>query len=259
MNSTNEADTAPQPSLSDRVLNGIVENLLAASRRPELTTLYHYTSAEGACGIVDSQSMWATDVRFLNDSSEWRYAVQLVRTVVGDPAISKHEDWGDLTDEFHALSKMTCHVTCFSANRNQLSQWRAYSGQGYALGFPWPYLATLAANLPLTGIFSPVVYDPALQRAALAKALSPLLAENPADSDADGLPHRVIFVGAVSVAATFFKDPAFSQEAEWRLAVIPPDNALQQQMPLQYRTVRGAVDPYRVLQLSSVTIPTTGI
>ncbi|MGE0161269.1 MAG: hypothetical protein AB7T31_17875, partial [Gemmatimonadales bacterium] len=67
------------------------------------------------------------------------------------------------------------------------------------------------------------------------------------------------FVGAVSVAATFFKDPAFSQEAEWRLAVIPPDNALQQQMPLQFRTVRGAVVPYRVLQLSRVTIPTTGI
>ena len=36
--------------------------------------LYHYTSPSGLAGIVERTQLWATDVRFLNDSQELKYA-----------------------------------------------------------------------------------------------------------------------------------------------------------------------------------------
>ena len=33
--------------------------------------LFHYTSAEGLYGILDSECLWATHFKFLNDSSEF--------------------------------------------------------------------------------------------------------------------------------------------------------------------------------------------
>jgi hypothetical protein len=36
--------------------------------------LYHYTTAESLLGIVQSRSLWATDIRFLNDTAEFSFA-----------------------------------------------------------------------------------------------------------------------------------------------------------------------------------------
>jgi len=38
---------------------------------PEL--LFHYTTAAGMRGILDSSRLWATNYRFLNDTSEVAY------------------------------------------------------------------------------------------------------------------------------------------------------------------------------------------
>ena len=40
--------------------------------------LYHYTSLEGLRGIVDSRTLWATDIRYLNDAQELHHFGQLV-------------------------------------------------------------------------------------------------------------------------------------------------------------------------------------
>lgn len=34
--------------------------------------LYHYTSAEGVLGITSPDSLWATNIRYMNDSREFR-------------------------------------------------------------------------------------------------------------------------------------------------------------------------------------------
>lgn len=43
------------------------------------TTLWHYTALEGLKGILMSQSLWATDYRYLNDSSELLYSRVLIK------------------------------------------------------------------------------------------------------------------------------------------------------------------------------------
>jgi len=41
-------------------------------------TLYHYTSQKGLLGIIGQGEIWATDILYLNDTMEYRYAVNLL-------------------------------------------------------------------------------------------------------------------------------------------------------------------------------------
>ena len=56
---------------------------------PEDTIIYHYTSPEGILGIIESNSLWATDINYLNDSSELRYIYGLVERIVK----AKRKEW----------------------------------------------------------------------------------------------------------------------------------------------------------------------
>ncbi len=41
--------------------------------------VYHYTTAEGLKGIIENRCIWATNVNFLNDVSEYHHGVDIVR------------------------------------------------------------------------------------------------------------------------------------------------------------------------------------
>jgi hypothetical protein len=140
------------------------------NRRHEITEavekLYHYTTAPGLLGILEKHRLWATNVRYLNDPSEGRYAVKLVQKVLQE-ASTKHEEevgklekrhpawesllvnFGDLIsyripkikqwteNALKILDERDVYVSCLCPNGNLLSQWRGYGalGGGYALGF----------------------------------------------------------------------------------------------------------------------------
>jgi hypothetical protein len=55
-------------------------------RHDELTRLYHYTTIEGLKGILESEEIWATDVDYLNDGSEYVYAERFIEDVLTDLA-----------------------------------------------------------------------------------------------------------------------------------------------------------------------------
>ncbi|GAF99954.1 unnamed protein product, partial [marine sediment metagenome] len=40
--------------------------------------VYHYTSLEGLIGIINSQRIWATDILYLNDASEFKYSKNIL-------------------------------------------------------------------------------------------------------------------------------------------------------------------------------------
>ena len=109
---------------------------------PEI--LYHYTTTAGLIGILSNRGIWATDSWFLNDSSEVRYGLGIVRARLN--RYSKQADRPEPEQsalkgamgilELDLSSVMRSLVACFSAHDDQLSQWRAYSGGGgVALGF----------------------------------------------------------------------------------------------------------------------------
>ena len=45
--------------------------------------VFHYTTASAALKIIESGKLWATDIHFLNDSSEWNYTVDVVISALG--------------------------------------------------------------------------------------------------------------------------------------------------------------------------------
>ncbi len=46
---------------------------------PEL--LYHYTDSSGLQGILGGRSLWAIDIRYLNDETEVKYSRDLLESV----------------------------------------------------------------------------------------------------------------------------------------------------------------------------------
>ena len=106
--------------------------------------IYHYTDGKGAQGILESQSLWATHYRYLNDFSElviFRKALANWRsTFYREP---QHVDrlLKGLLDIFCGdqgkPSETEAYIVSFCDDKgDRLSQWRAYGrGDGYALGF----------------------------------------------------------------------------------------------------------------------------
>ena len=58
-----------------------VEDDQTLDAEPE--ALFHYTSLEVACKILESTKVWASNVYFLNDASEVRYGADIVSECVG--------------------------------------------------------------------------------------------------------------------------------------------------------------------------------
>ncbi len=54
---------------------------ITASRQPP-QRLHHYTTLNGLLGITASHSLWASDVRYMNDASELSYAADFVAEIV---------------------------------------------------------------------------------------------------------------------------------------------------------------------------------
>lgn len=132
--------------------------------------LYHYTSDAGFRGIIESDRIWATDIRFLNDYTEFRRAftdrylealIEAFRTAmrkdidqvaaeVIDGVLAKRnhayilkviEDSGERNDTFVCSFTSTLQDGFDPGDR--LSQWRGYShsSQGLSLGFDRGLLA----------------------------------------------------------------------------------------------------------------------
>lgn len=113
--------------------------------------VYHYTDGPGFLGILQSGSIFATQVASLNDKSETKYATDLFKASISK-VLEKQTDGvsraflsrvlefvrDDPQYPYHAVSKF--FVTCFSARPDDWAQWRCYGGgggnpNGYAIGF----------------------------------------------------------------------------------------------------------------------------
>jgi hypothetical protein len=118
---------------------------------PPLRTLYHYTTQAGLVGILNSKTIWASEIRYLNDATEFRTALDAVsaelRARLNDLDSSEANARGErLFREFTALEESSVFVLSLTEDGDDLSQWRAYGGMhsGFALGFDIDKLEILA-------------------------------------------------------------------------------------------------------------------
>jgi hypothetical protein len=120
--------------------------------------LYHYTTFEGLKGIIDSNKLWLSDYRCMNDASEFTYAkhvlqpairssfdtyIKNIKIIAADKSLEEATNtiWNifekALSNTFNSYIGCFClHQNLFLQNNGLLSMWRGYGSEGgYALTF----------------------------------------------------------------------------------------------------------------------------
>lgn len=146
--------------------------------------LWHYTSVQGFQGIVTSKQIFATDVRFLNDRTEFIHARAIAAQVIAEtndygsnffPARDYSKKAVDLAFDTGNLSadRLQVFVSSFSEAEDQLSQWRGYSqgSSGISLAFDLTKLRP-PAHIDTLVTFAPCIYKPEEKKAILREALA---------------------------------------------------------------------------------------
>ena len=220
--------------------------------------LYHYTSLDGLLGIVKYKRLWATHVAYLNDSTELDYAVRLLRSHINN-VLLEHEQADDDRDCLSQLHQWLSDswvqnnllFTCsFSEAGNLLSQWRAYCppAGGVSLGFQPDQLL---ASADLQGYqLTKCVYDRELQQTLVEDWLRSVLStKNDKQQSLQQAPpsqswysHFRSFEERFLNIAARMKDPAFSEEREWRLISKSSKNLLEP--GLRFRAGKSRLIPY---------------
>jgi hypothetical protein len=210
---------------------------------PEI--LYHYTSQSGLIGMLNSRSIWASKIHFLNDSREFTLALDLARQVLetrmraGQPE-GLHERLELLRDSIDQIRRLNICVCSFSELGDSLSQWRGYGGgkAGFSVGFSGEWFARLKETLGFS--LSRCIYDPEIQQRLVREAVNEVLATDVPDDEPDywdrdrgyedpDRPRTFVvlrnagrdFADRLAKLAPLLKDNSFADEKEWRLISRP--------------------------------------
>lgn len=216
----------------------IVEQLIHPEQdAPE--NLYHYTTASGLLGIIKNQCLWSTDAKYLNDFSEIKYGLQILKSTIKElteSEFSSDTQYCTTLQLFldtifqHLTSSYNIYFTCFCSKGNLLSQWRAYGkNSGFALEFSFEELSHLKASYtgkPLSTFLAKIVYDEKSQKEILRIILRNIkyaidkgILRNSFSTYEDERKNYVLEVLHYFLLAVIpqFKDNSFSEEEEWRL------------------------------------------
>lgn len=206
------------PQLSDYVFHG---------RRKLPRRLYHYTSQAGLLGILASRSLWATRIEFLNDSTEFRYAIDLLKEALDArisaagkvrPLAAAHKE---VLNTLRLLRKRLArtppshtHVACFSEDPDSLSQWRGYcpGGSGFSIGFATSQLVKAA------GLLTPCTYSSRKHADLIDNLLNTHVSAIIREQTKQQRRHALLatFID-IEFTACALKHPSFQDEREWRL------------------------------------------
>ena len=192
-----------------------------------MTLIHHYTDSGGLLAIIESKTIRATNVRFMNDSVEATFGWDRIERFLTakTPSSTREEEVVKLAlkalrDVRDMDNLPDSYIACFSEKENDLSQWRAYGrGKGFSIGFDRDELDHLAQVITST---SPI---PAIRKVAYTDAQQDYILQTNYQqqvltqlaSGTDGGALAGAFMFTAIRAAPSLKHPAFQAEDEWRL------------------------------------------
>jgi hypothetical protein len=211
----------------------------------DIEEFHHYTSIETALKILASKSLWASDVRSMNDTSEFQYAV----SIVNEELIRR---WNHLpihlAEYFRPSSLLrlgrtwNAFAACFSTGNDLLEQWREYADEarGLSIGFKLERFSEMGRSSNRFALVKINYCSNDLRRAVneicdVALRLT--------ESDSLVSTETEIFWTEIALLlfnfALRFKNPSFRSEREWRTLSLEPSET-----PVWTRDQQGMIVKY---------------
>lgn len=220
------------------------------------STLYHYTTFSGLLGIVQSRTLWASDIRYMNDSAELRHTADLIAAEVREriedgransSLLSQFADWV----AHRITSGHMLFGASFRSHGNLLSQWRGYSlpGKGVSLGFCPEYILRCAARQGF--MIGKCIYEPARQQNLIGQVVDAVerLGGTREDESLSAVERSALYRESFAAVETdllriaaILKHPSFREEKEWR--IVSPVLTRSGEIPIRFREGHDMLVPY---------------
>ncbi|MBI2754038.1 MAG: DUF2971 domain-containing protein [Betaproteobacteria bacterium] len=234
--------------------------------QPAGDKLFHYTDSNGLLGILRSEVFWATNIEYLNDSSELAYCIALIRDHLERKKIAVSRNalspisrlFVAAQKTFNPFRDLTVYVSCFCEQGDLLGQWRGYGreGGGYAIGIQ-PRYGKAAPDEEPRIVLRKVLYELQDQEQLIDESISQLEAlwthvtrktkDEPTLMEAQ---KKILafFRQEVGDYIWCFKNPAFREEKEWRFSYITGAKDPKKRQ-VNFRPGPGSISPYVELDL----------
>lgn len=225
----------------------------------------HYTSQSGLLGIVTNQNIWATNIKYLNDEHEFLDALELIREIIPTSKITPDFDEHALHKEYlQKLEKRLNNLDVFvsesvfifslSEETDLLSQWRGYcpENNGYCLIFDIESLFESVKEKFQNSYLVKCVYEKEKKEAKLRELLNKywnLYMRANSKKEKNEIIYN--FSTDVSLLASHFKHPSFSEEKERRIVIIT-DSEIDEN--LKFREGKFSLIPYIELPVTKENI-----
>ncbi len=205
--------------------------------------LCHYTTLEGAIGIIGGGDLWLTHSRFSNDDEELSYGNRVVDEVLDEleREVPPTLPWlPRLRAQLGAARGDHVYICCFCEADNLLSQWRGYAENGGGVSIEFDPAGFTAFTGPdcafgLMRLWK-VFYEPGQQKKIIRDCIN--YSGRPLESDDDRVRH---VVDAIQFFMPTFKKSDFREEQERRLIFTP---RVAMNVKPSFRTRRGLLVPY---------------
>lgn len=219
-------------------------------------TLYHYCGVNAFHGIITSRTLWLSHARYMNDVDEYNWFHEKVRKYITTlPDGGESERYAILEEFVKELSSP--YLFCLSSMRDLVTQWETYgqNGEGYAIGFDSQCIRNVLS-------FGNAAFYAHLCEVDYSESNHDLMAETFVD-EFRAIPEQdlstldaALSAIHLSVFAKQYKNPAYKQEAEWRIVLTPGTSSLVSSpavydvgpSPLLFREANGQKIPYFALR-----------
>lgn len=242
--------------------------------------VYHYTSLAGLAGILQSQALFCSDYRQLNDRTEFHFGMEVLESMVATRAPElglSQERTLKMLEHLADLRQGHFHMSIFCASwclwPDDLTLWRAYAPQdGVCIGFSVQELAKLADEQGFACGYARYYgaryfaewFDEQLRE--LQDGLNRMDAEEASLKSAVQSPpeHFEMMLNAqrhdntdrwIGELSSLVKHPHFSAENEWRCVYVWREAPRRRQPVIKFRTAGTRAVPYIELPIDKANSP----
>lgn len=215
--------------------------------------IYHYCTVGAFLSIIQNKCIRLSDLNKTNDYMEKRWSSKYIEIILKDQ-LNEYKLSFDLNDRYIYKENSSTYLdyynnemnkilfdnrpilsTCFSEEKDKLSQWRAYGqdGEGLSIGFNYNLIKELKSSKK-NMLVEKVIYDEEKQKKRLSELIKSSLTyemkkvnlNNTSEDKSEFLKKNfnlfcASFINKLENISCVIKNPAFSEEKEIRIIYDP--------------------------------------